>query len=175
MIRRNKEILGLYSSHIIDGESSLLRSEFIKELDFYNLEEGDIIADIGAGLGTTSLVFSFLPIDIEIYCTEIDKNLNNYQKELFTNLPQDSRYAKVHVQKGSETDTELEKNYFNKVILRNTYHHFSEIPEMLQSIYNTLTTDGILYITEDFRNQHETPYCHKMITEEEFLSRMERS
>lgn len=173
LIRRNKEVLGLYSSHIINSESSILTPLFKEELEFYDLVEGDILADIGAGLGTTALVFSFLPIDIEIHCTEINKDLNNYQEQLFLNLPQDSRYSNVQVEKGSKTSTELQKNHFSKILLRNTFHHFSEIPEMLQSIHSTLTSEGRLYITEDFRVQDETPYCYKMTTEEEFLTNME--
>lgn len=173
LIRRNKEILGLYSSQIIDSESSSLTPLFKEELEFYDLVDGDVLADIGAGLGTTALVFSFLPIDIKIHCTEIDKNLHNYQKELFANLPQDSRYSSVSIQKGSKEETELKKNHFNKILLRNTFHHFENIPEMLSAIHSNLISEGQLYIAEDFKVQDKTPYCHKMTTEEEFLKSMQ--
>ncbi|HRI32986.1 MAG TPA: hypothetical protein PLD02_04485, partial [Saprospiraceae bacterium] len=54
--------------------------------------------------------------------------------------------------KGSSTSTGMEDSTFDKIIIRNTFHHFRKKDKMLQSIMKSMNDETELIILEPFMN-----------------------
>lgn len=136
-----------------------------EELAFYNLKEGQQIADIGAGLGTLSFLLTAADLDLGIHVNEIDKDLIKYIKS--KKRKHFAHYDDFKVIKGKKKDVKLNSK-MDKVILRATLHHLSHTEQMLSSIKEILKSDGILYIVEipAKENPHLTDCPHAMHRDE---------
>jgi SAM-dependent methyltransferase len=153
-----------------------LNSFFMNELLACHLEPNEYVADIGAGDG----FFSFLLMNIyrpavlhlnEITPVQIEVIRNQYEKLTTGNL------TKVDYFVGTKTATNLSEKY-DKIIMRNTFHHFVFKQKMMEDIILKLKPDGKIIIIEVFKDKkkddnQEGPgshSCYMRISEKKFLS-----
>lgn len=146
--------------------------ELIRQLDFLHLIPGEIVADIGAGNGMFAQLISMMGIKLKIYMTEIDGSIVHYLKD---KLKQDvHNEMEAEVVKGLDYETNLPEKV-DKIILRNTFHHFSEEEMMLSSIKQSLKPDGRLFVYESIYKSDATDNCKKELTEPEIRNPIKKA
>lgn len=124
-----------------------------EELDQYNLQPGHWIADIGFGQAWLEGIIALKYDSLTIYANEIDKydyktakfNLSHYLL-----LRESPNTNTIRFIRGRKTATRLPPNSFDKVIIRETFHHFKKMDVMLQDISGILKPNGKVYLLEPY-------------------------
>lgn len=132
-----------------DADSML--NAAMPELSIYDLRAKETIADIGFGPGWLEGIVLLHYDSITIYAEEIDRyslkmldrHVNKYLE--LRKTPNTNKLIKV---KGRKTATSLPEDSFDRVIVRETFHHFSRPDEMLQDIRKILKQNGKLFVYE---------------------------
>ncbi|MCC6723842.1 MAG: class I SAM-dependent methyltransferase [Saprospiraceae bacterium] len=143
----------------IDSKTGLF-----EELSFYKIRDGMKIAELGAGDGTFCLLLGLAFDSLTVYVNDVDRNAVKYAASKFEHcesIRASNRYLMVE---GKNKSTELEAVKIDKIIIRNSFHHFSHQPEMLASIRASLSPDGDLYITDPTLLQDKKPECDKAMS-----------
>ncbi len=157
--------LGLYTDQYPYSLSS--KTNLYKEIKFYDIKRTDTIAEIGAGKGDFSKVLFLTGFNNLIYFNEISISLYYYIEKNITELKKVFNSVNLIPIKGKKKKTKLPTKV-NKIIIRSTYHHFTDKEEMLTSIYESLYDDGDLFIREaPLKDSIE--YCPLQIKEEDIL------
>ncbi|MEM9895016.1 MAG: class I SAM-dependent methyltransferase [Bacteroidota bacterium] len=143
--------------------------ETSKLIQFLNIGDDDVIADIGAGSGYH--VFRMAPKAPNgiIYGVDIQQEmLDAMQRKIAS-----SGIENVRLIKGSEQTVNLPENAVDKVLMVDVYHEFSFPFEMMQSISKALKPKGKIYLIE-YRGEDPTvpiKPLHKM-TEKQAVKEM---
>ncbi|MFS4415118.1 class I SAM-dependent methyltransferase [Maribacter sp. 2307ULW6-5] len=129
----------------------------LKNLD---IQEGDTIADIGAGSGYH--IFKMAPKvgAGHLYAVDIQQEmLNEIQRK-----KEVGGLTNISTVKGSATSAHLEPNTVDKVLMVDVYHEFDHPYEMMTSIYGALRPNGKLYLVEYRAEDAQVPIkrVHKM-------------
>jgi ubiquinone/menaquinone biosynthesis C-methylase UbiE len=145
---------------------------FLKEVKVYEFQHGDTIADIGAGSGYFEKVLSKYCDNLIVYATDIMPgvlmSLSAKLEELRLN---DNKNIEYNTVLGQSKSTLLPFKTFDKVIIRNTFHHFSYPDEMLQNCREVLKDGGKLFIVDILVDETTgTPRCHGHLTRKKFLN-----
>ena len=172
IIKKNKELLDL-----IIGEGILkLKYPFklkpsayiFEEVDFYKIKPNQRIGEIGAGAGMFSLILSLGIKDIELHINELPKWYLDGISERFERASPLVKAKAFYLVNGKKDSSKLEGLNLDKIIVRNTFHHFSKKEEMLNSIKASLKKDGRLFIAEPTTKLTPSKLC-KLILEETFI------
>lgn len=141
------------------------------ELSIYNIQKGEKIAEIGAGKGDFIKTISQNYDDLKIFVNEIDTNYSNTfdTKLYFLNLNDDKNISYTSVL-GNAKSTNLPHNSFDKIIIRNTFHHFEFPGEMVINLKQILKPDGKLFILEKFIDEIKDPECLLFMTRSKFMN-----
>jgi len=109
------------------------------------LQEGSVVADIGAGDGEYTLDLARrVGSQGKVFSTEVDRaKLRKIRKKLDR-----SKLQNVTIVEGSDTDTGLETGSCDAIFLRLVYHHFSDPEAMMSSMLKALKPDGLVAIIE---------------------------
>ena len=167
-ILQNWELVDLIMMEVLNDQypfKILPHHEIFDELDFYNIQENDVIAEIGAGNATFSYLLTLLNKDLEIFVNDINTKVLEYVKFKNKHNQLNINFEKFHLIEGHKKEINIPKKA-NKIIIRNTLHHFSKMNKMLFSIKNTLKEDGQLFILEYPRNEKNLKGCSKRMLEE---------
>lgn len=152
------------------------KSSIFTELAFYEIESGQRIGEVGAGSGTFSLILGMLSSEIQIVANELEKGYVHYIGQKVSNNAQLLDASKIKVIKGTKSKTGFKENQFDKIIIRNAFHHFSKKDKMLASISKSLSENGKLYLYEPILvssgNQNN---CNKVLEKGYILSSMEQN
>lgn len=142
-----------------------------------DLHKHDVVADIGAGDGWIDAGFGVRVDSIQFYLEDIDSSFVKSQQltEALTAVsrmrgkPVSSVYRRAV---GSEKSTGLPENTFDKVLLIDTFHHFSFREEMLADILRILKIGGKLVVYDPVAQKEGQKYklCKKRIyTEKQII------
>ena len=123
------------------------------ELDFYEFESGQVVASIGAQCGHWEAAYASTTDSVQFYLEDIDTAFFNQRQIGFAwhyydslrGRPMTSTYSLIT---GTEESTLLPENTFDKIIIINSFHEFTQQEEMLADIKTKLKANGILYIDE---------------------------
>ena len=123
------------------------------ELDFYEFESGQVVASIGAQCGHWEAAYASTTDSVQFYLEDIDTAFFNQRQIGFAwhyydslrGRPMTSTYSLIT---GIEESTLLPENTFDKIIIINSFHEFTQQEEMLADIKTKLKANGILYIDE---------------------------
>lgn len=143
--------------------------ELYRELNFYEIQAGHKIAELGAGTGFFSLLLGLISSEIDITVNEIDKYAVRYTQ---TRLDENASLldtSRVKTVVGSKSDTKLTKNTYDRIIIRNSFHHFSKEKKMLASIKEALKQDGKLCLYEPI-TERRIAACKKVLAREDLIS-----
>jgi SAM-dependent methyltransferase len=124
----------------------------IQELKRCYLSHHDLVAEIGCGDGFFGYLLSWIFQPSFYSFNEIDRRCKTDIDRRITNCDSIPNFTKMEFILGTNEDSKLSKTY-NKIIIRNTFHHFSKKNEMLQSIRHHLNENGTLIIIEAFNNK----------------------
>ncbi len=132
-----------------------------KALDALNLKRGNVVADIGAGVGYMSLrLAKRVGPTGKVYA-------NDLQPQMLDLLRQNAAkagLANIVTVLGDVTDPKLPANTMDLVLLVDVYHEFSQPQAMLRKIRETLKPDGRLVLLEYRAEDPNVPIVaeHKM-------------
>jgi len=137
------------------------------ELDIYDFKPSVVIADIGFGMAWLEGVILVHYDSLILYANDVDKsaltNIDTITGQYLT-LRTTPNTNKLIVVAGSETQTNLPENTFDKILVRETFHHFSNPKMMLSDIHSKLKQDGILFIYEqDIEDSYFRKQCDAIV------------
>ena len=144
---------------------------FLSEIRLYKFDTNDVIADIGAGSGYFEKVLSRYCDNLVVYASDIDSptvsRLTTRLELLELNDRKNITYTAVL---GNEKSSLLPSHSFDKVIIRNSFHHFTYPNEMLEDCKRILKKDGQLFIVDILIDEtDQTPACNLHLTRKVFL------
>lgn len=138
------------------------KTECDEYFSYYNgdfkIKNGETIADIGAASGWMDAMLSIYLDSVTFYIQDID-TLYSSQAELekavnyfsqFRSRPQSNKFIFIL---GTENKTNLPDNFFDKIILNNTFHEISKPFEIIEDIKTKLKPNGEVIIREGFSNK----------------------
>ncbi len=141
------------------------------ELDIYDFKPHETIADVGFGMAWLEGVIVVHYDSLTIYANDVADFAFWYVDTIIASYltlrktPNTNQFITV---KGTEYATNLPENTFDKIIVRETFHHFTKPYEMLADIHSKLKPEGKLFVYEEdqaesyFNKQCEAIiYCRK--------------
>jgi ubiquinone/menaquinone biosynthesis C-methylase UbiE len=125
-------------------------SAILQAAEFKN---GDNIADVGAGDGLLDAALSIYTDSLNFYLEDIDSTAYLPAKfkrsiQFYTSVRGRSISNNFINCLGTEKSTNLKTGFIDKVIIIDTYHHFTYPDEMIQDISRIMKTGGELIIYE---------------------------
>ncbi len=149
-------------------------------LQYIEIKKGERIASVGAQNGNVEIQLSLFIDSIQFTLQDIDTScLNEVEiqkvKNYYETLVDKTISNKFDIVVGTETKTNLENNYYDRVLLLNVYHELSDKKPMLEGIYACLKNKGSLVVMEKMgkRKGKKRHDCnHIMPFEPDFLAEM---
>ena len=123
------------------------------ELDFYQFRPGQRVASIGAQCSHWEAMYAAAADSIHFYLQDIDTSFFNQRQSAFAWHYYDSLRGKpmtstYQMLLGNEHSTGLPEQFFDKIMIINSFHEFTDKAGMLVDLSRKLKKDGILYIDE---------------------------
>ena len=154
-----------------------------KSLEIYQFKPFEIIASIGASSGVWEIWFASQVDNLTFYLQDIDPQ-NCHQEEIDYGV---NYYEKLLGKKiigkfipviGTQYQTNLPVDFFDKILIINSLHEFLYVDEILRDIKNCLKPSGKLFIEEQMANTsgeiHEG--CGKpLFTQNELVDCLEKN
>lgn len=172
LLVENKELVDLMAEGILSDSFPhpiAVESVIFEEIGYYNFNKNECIAEIGVGLGGFSLLVAFQERFKNLYITELDKQNVDFLDYRFNNLPDHIPQENIFAIKGKKRNTKLPKDAFNKIIIRNTFHHFDQAEKMVKSIHKNLFDNGFLYVME-YKWEDEEHVCPRVLSQSEIIN-----
>ncbi|WP_375207653.1 class I SAM-dependent methyltransferase [Hyphococcus sp.] len=109
------------------------------------LEEGDVVADIGAGTGLYTLLFAErVGPRGRVYAEDIEPLF----LDLINQRAEDAGFDNITPVLGRENDVTLPENEMDAVFIADTYHYFSNRESVMKSVLRSLKPGGSLFIVD---------------------------
>ncbi|MCB0628258.1 MAG: class I SAM-dependent methyltransferase [Saprospiraceae bacterium] len=125
-------------------------SQAVRRLQFFAIQEGDKVAEIGFGYGYILGLLALVYQDVEVYANELDQyRLRAMQKVMAEEFTRD-RSANFHFLAGHPRSTNLEGRELDLIIMENVFHHIGEQAVFLQSMLKSLHEEGTVIVIEEF-------------------------
>ncbi len=164
-------------------DSSHVHNAYRKTLQYIETAPGERIASIGAQNGLFEVELAFFRPSIRWTIQDINPRCLNdeefgkvkrYYEELMNRKLNDS-FALVL---GTETDTRLASNAYDRVLLLNTYHELSDKATVLRDIHRVLRAGGRLVVMERMASKPgkvRKDCGHLMPVEDDLVGDLERA
>ncbi|MCC7302346.1 MAG: methyltransferase domain-containing protein [Bacteroidia bacterium] len=139
-------------------DATLMIRAMEQEFSIYDFHPGEWVADIGAGSGwfegVCALEFDSLRIDaVDVYASHVKESKPTIEE--FVKLRKSPNTNNIQFVKGKKKGTGLPLAAYDKVILRQTFHHFEKKDAMLKDIRRIMEADGKLYVYEPVSERSE--------------------
>lgn len=147
-------------------------SVFLSEVQLYEFKAGETIADIGAGSGYFEIVLSRFCDSLQVYANDIDSvSISHLTTQLkFLDL-NDERNITYNTVLGNAKSSLLPSASFDKVIIRNTFHHFTYPIEMLEDCKRIMKKGAKLFIVDILVDEVDrSPACMLHLSRTVFLN-----
>lgn len=152
---RNSDLIDLITGSVLKPKYPFQldsKSLVFKELKFYEFKQNETVGEIGAGNGMFSSLLSLLDVDLTLFVNEVDyTKISFLRKNMFTNFAA-NRSSKITIVKGKKSKTKFLPASLDKIIIRNSFHHFSKKEAMLASIKEALKPNGVLFLNEPIKS-----------------------
>jgi predicted methyltransferase len=159
------------------GTMDQLNRQITEQVKFYDFQPGQTVASIGAQCANWEAAFAVKTDSIIFYLEDIDSTTLNDKQAGFTwnyysTLSQKKITCTYKIIIGNEKSTNLPTLFFDKILIINSFHEFSDQPQMLADIAEKLKPGGVLYIDETLAKKSGELHiqCKKRIfTSEEII------
>jgi SAM-dependent methyltransferase len=147
-----------------------------KSLSFFDIKEGDNVADIGSKSMTFIGILSVFTPKANFYCEDIDSTCTTPEQakkviDYYSKIKGEPINSTLIPIIGTETSTTLATAFFDKVIIDNSLHEFSEKVLMMKDIKRILKKDGLLYLLESIGRTNGELHmgCNQVLFDEAHL------
>lgn len=150
-IEKNSELLNLIFLGVLEPTYPFKidpKTNFFIELLYYQIKPNIKIGEIGAGIGMFSFMVKLLYGDVELYINEVDKDYVKYTSNKIKLSNEVLNIEKLYTIQGRKKSTQLEGKDLDIVIVRNSFHHFSNKEKMLESIKQSMKPGAHLFLKE---------------------------
>ena len=119
----------------------------------YSFQRNEVIASVGAGSGSKEVIYSMMADSITFYLQDINptcltpENLTATVSRLYDAGGRICTAKFISVI-GTEKETRLPRQFFDKIIIENTLHELTHPNDLLTSVRTNLKPDGYLYIED---------------------------
>lgn len=171
-IASNSELIDLFLFKALNPVYPFLinpKSTIFTEVKFYQIEAGQKIGEIGAGNGTFSVILAMLNKGIQINVNDLSNGSIEYINTKIKNNVKLLDASKIAVIQGTKSKTNFSNDQFDRIIIRNSFHHFTKKDKMLKSIRNVLKPDGKLCLYEPVLDESGHEKRCKQILERKIL------
>ncbi len=137
-----------------------------KFLDFIGIKKGDAVVEIGSEDGVFIATIATFHDSVTFYAQDINpkvlsdktfnKTIKSYSK--YRKTPETNSYRIVI---GTENESKLPDNTFDKIFLMTALHDFDKKSEMLSDIYKKLKNKGQLIIEDGYSYPNDTLICRE--------------
>jgi ubiquinone/menaquinone biosynthesis C-methylase UbiE len=149
----------------------------------YAFGKKDVVASVGVGTGNKEIVYSMMADSLTFYLQDISSRCLSAETiaqatGTFYTLTGRTCTATFIPIIGTETETKLPRNTFDKIIIENSLHEFGAQDEMLIDIRGALRADGMLFIFERIAKKPGKLHqgCKKpLFTEESMIALLARN
>jgi protein-L-isoaspartate O-methyltransferase len=120
-------------------------------IDTINFKPGETVADVGAGNGYIEAMLSIFHDSLTFYIQDIDSSVCN-QKNIneavtfYQNVKGQPILNKFIIVTGSDNETNLPNDTFDKILMLWTYQYFKNPKAIMTDLRLKLKSDGLLYI-----------------------------
>jgi ubiquinone/menaquinone biosynthesis C-methylase UbiE len=150
-----------------------------KTIEFTNPKPFEKIACLGCGGGLWEVMMGFEHDFLEIHLQDIDASLLNETElkntiEYFENHYKRPTKSNYTITIGNPKETKLPTNYFNKILLINSFHEFDYQDAMLDECQRILKPDGQIIIEEQlaqFSGELHEGCGKRLFLEEELINK----
>jgi SAM-dependent methyltransferase len=173
------QVFGQYELKV-NGKNFNIRNSVVKEKyiklentcyqPIYKFKENEKVASVGAGWGIKEIIYSLESPKIYFYLEDIDPRFLNpdllsQELLLFQKKYKKQTKSEFRIYIGDSVSTNLPQILFDKILIENSLHEFSNPNEMLADIEQKLSIDGRLFISEQIVNRPNKKHkgCKKPI------------
>lgn len=174
----NEKIESLEREEMVDYFGEYVEpgySEFISELAFYDIRDGHRVGEVGAGYQArfSSIIFDLFDLDM-LYVNDIK---SSKLADIKSRYKEDVNLGRIKFIKGRKKSIRMEGKELDKIIIRNSYHHFSKEDDMLQSIKKSLKKGGFVYLAEQIPQllKEGDKICPDAVPKDEILREFRRN
>lgn len=172
-----------YKCGFYSKDTNKLNHYYQETLQFIEVKKGEQIASVGAQNGNVEVQLSIFTDGITWTLNDIDTgclNKDEFDKVLhyYESLVNKKIASKFSLVQGTETKTNLQTNFYDRILLINTYHELGNKKIIVDDIYNSLRSKGRLVIMERMankRNKKRRDCNHIMPYEPDFLEALKAS
>ena len=138
-------ITGLFTAYCCLTLALAESREVNQIVEVLAIEEGTILADVGAGEGYWTVALGQRVGKAgRVYSTEIMSELLGYIR----NRVEEAELENVTLIKGTATDTKLPRQCCDAILLRIVYHHFTNPQDMNRSLFESLRPGGLILVID---------------------------
>lgn len=178
IILENSHLIDLLMDGILKPDPPFqieAETHLFDEIKYYGITNNMNIAEIGAGNGVFSLMLGLAYDSLNIFVNELDFSQTNYAKEKTTQCKAISPNNNFYFINGKRKNTGIEELKMDKIIIRNSFHHFSKKMDMLTSIKNSMTPESDLYIYDPILETGKDFGCKKAMFKKDIKNLIEDS
>lgn len=140
----NYRLVDAFSQSVIDT------SQGIRRLQFFDVREGDRVAEIGFGYGYNLHLLGVGFEELEIYGNELALHYIHKMEQLLQEEYPPSRQDNYHFVAGAPRSTKLEGTELDLIIMENVFHHIEDQRVFMESMKESLGPEGEIVIIEEF-------------------------
>ena len=120
-------------------------------IDTVNFKNGQVIADIGAGNGYIEAMLAIFNDSLTFYIQDIDTTVCNESEvkkviDFYEEVNGKAFTSKFITITGSDTDTKLPDDTFDKILMLWTYSYLKEPLSFINDVRKNLKDDGVFYV-----------------------------
>ncbi len=114
-------------------------------IDAMTIEPGMTVADVGTGTGYfVPYLSEAVGDDGEVLAVDIQRSMLDYVEQMAA----DRGLTNVDTQLAEETDTKLEQNSVDRILIVNTWHHIPDRPDYTRHLKRRLKDGGSVWIVD---------------------------
>ena len=134
------------------------------ELAWYDIRDGMWVAEIGAGEGLISYVLACHYPALRICYQDIEPRRLDFGRKIYETDSLVSLPLRLYPVWGKKKDTRLESFRFDRIIIRDAFHHFKKKEDMLASIRKSMDAGSQLIINEPMGELDPDTGCDDTLT-----------
>ncbi|AQG78607.1 class I SAM-dependent methyltransferase [Spirosoma montaniterrae] len=146
----------------------------------YDFKPRETIASIGAGQGIREVVYSLMADSLTVYLQDVEtywlspERLYKTLRTIYGKAGRSDCSATFKIIRGTDRDTGLPTQLFDKIIIENSLHEFDHQAIMLQSIRDNLKPGGTLFVWEEIATKPNRKHsgCRKPMFTDQSLRQL---